>query len=168
MGNSIQPSRRATGIMSLILACMLVPGWIRSFFAHDSIAIPLTNHAKIGVLSVSQSLFFCLQYKKNIENKWAITEWTPRFDPLDTDGVYGLGGAHGIGLFHAIPCLRSSRVASIILQLNYGVAVMLIQIVALNRFELFPLPTLAGLSKLLLVIVIALVVITLFSGPPIQ
>lgn len=57
MGEFFKPWRRKLGLVTLLLACVLAVGWIRSFFRYEFIEAPLGNSA-IGVASMHGGIDF--------------------------------------------------------------------------------------------------------------
>lgn len=120
MREILKSRRRTLGLVTVSLALLFAAGWIRSLFAHDSVGFPLSDSAMIGVLSASNSVIFCSQYRKGLEKKWAATEWATRFDLLNVDGITWFGGFAGFGIARILPCERTSGVESLTLVIPIG------------------------------------------------
>lgn len=53
--------RRKTGVVTLVLACVLMGGWMRSTFLTDELGIPTWNHRGAALMSSGQSLLWITQ-----------------------------------------------------------------------------------------------------------
>lgn len=172
MRDFFKPWRRKIGVVTLGMACAFAAMWVRSLFAHDSVGFPLNRSTVIGVLSASNSLIFCIQYREDIGDKWTVTKWATRFDPLDVDGITWFAGLAGFGIGRVIPCQRTSGIDSMILTVPYWSLVGLSLLFSPYLLQPEPLAQpkadTVSWSQVIIIVVAIIIALVIFSAPAVQ
>lgn len=60
MGDYLKPWRRKIGVLTLVMACVLAAGWVRSLFVQDAVNVCIAKQLRLTVISVSRHLIIAM------------------------------------------------------------------------------------------------------------
>jgi len=75
MGEYFKPMRRKIGVLTLVMACVLMVGWIRSPFTQHTFTFRYLSPSCIKVVSVSNHLIFATLFVRTLD-PMPITIWS--------------------------------------------------------------------------------------------
>lgn len=160
--------RRRLGLLALVMALLLMVGWVRSFIAHDSVSLPIGSHTTIGMMSAWGSLIGCVQHHQKVATTWKITKWTTRSDPFDDDTFIG-PHLFGFAIGWVSPYQKTNNVASGVLAIPYWFPVVSLFLLSCRFQQSNPEPLIWDQIRFWLILVAAIVLFFLmFSAPAVQ
>ena len=75
VGKFFRGSRRKVGVLTLMMACIFLIGWIRSPFVEDSIEIPIGRHSTVSLISAYSQLMLKSEFSRSSQYSVMIPTW---------------------------------------------------------------------------------------------